>query len=154
MGNQILQVQRPRKIRINGFIVDPSQLKLAKWIFQTYPETAENVKVQNQKLKNTYMKLLCGNIKTLYHTPLRKITEDELSKACKDLSDLTQAGFTLDWLESKVDKISSEKKSYEERIVELKQEVKQLKLTVSDLKGQRKKEEAKLKKRPSWIQVG
>lgn len=153
MGNQF-QVQRPRKVRVNGFIVDHSQLTLAKWIFQTYPETAVNVKVQNQKLKNTYMKLLCGNIETLYHTPLRHITEAELSKAVKDLSDLTQAGFKLEWLESKVDKISLEKKSYEERIVELKLEVNQLKLAVSDLKLQRKKEKAKLKNRPSWIQVG
>lgn len=153
MGNQF-QVQRLRKVRINGFVVDYSQLTLAKWIFQTYPETAVNVKVQNQKLKNTYMKLLCANIKTLYHTPLRHITEPELSKAFKDLSDLTQVGFKLDWLESKVDKISLEKKSYEERIVELKLEVNQLKMTVSNLKVERKKEKAKLKKRPSWIHVG
>lgn len=87
------------------------------------------------------------------HLPLRTLSEDKLSKATKDLSDLTQAGFNLDWLESKLAKISLEKKTSEDRIVELKEEVKKLVMTMSDLRRERKKEKAKLKKKPCWIEV-
>ncbi|XP_019089981.1 PREDICTED: MATH domain and coiled-coil domain-containing protein At2g42465-like [Camelina sativa] len=152
MGNQF-QLHRRKKIRVNGFVIDASNITLAKWIFQTYPETTDNVKVQNQSLRNTYMNLLCRTIGILYHTPLGYLTEAELTKASKDLHDLTQVGFKLDWLNSKFDKVSSEKKTSEERIVELKLEVKKLVMTVSDLKVERKNEKKKLKKQPSWIHL-
>ncbi|EOA22798.1 hypothetical protein CARUB_v10003516mg [Capsella rubella] len=99
------------------------------------------------------MNLLCHTIGVLYHTPLCYLTEAELSKASKDLYDLTQAGFKLDWLHSKLDNVSSEKKASEERIKELKLEVNQLVMTMSDLKDERKKEKTKLKKQPSWIHL-
>ncbi|CAA7034023.1 unnamed protein product [Microthlaspi erraticum] len=152
MGNK-LWLARQRKIRINGFIIDASQMTLANWIFQHYPETATNVKLQNHELRTTYMHLLFGIIETLYHTPLRTLSEDELSKATKDVADLTQAGFKLEWLESKLAKISLEKKTSEDRVVELKEEVKKLVQTVSDLNRERKKEKAKLKKKPCWIEI-
>lgn len=125
-----------------NFIIGASQMTLANWIFQHHPETATNVKLQNHELRTTYM-----------HLPLRTLSEDKLSKATKDLSDLTQAGFNLDWLESKLAKISLEKKTSEDRIVELKEEVKKLVMTMSDLRRERKKEKAKLKKKPCWIEV-
>lgn len=129
-------------------------MTLAKWIFQTYPETTDNVKVQNQDLRNTYMNLLCNTIGILYHTPLGYLTEAELSKVSKDSYDLTQAGFKLEWLQSKLDMVSLEKKTSEERIVELKLEVKKLVMTVTDLNSERKREKKKLKKQPTWIHAG
>ncbi|KAG7607981.1 hypothetical protein ISN44_As05g002670 [Arabidopsis suecica] len=97
------------------------------------------------------MNLLCDIIGILYHTPLGYLTEAELSKASKDMCDLTQAGFNLDWLQSKLDMVSLEKKTSEERILELKLEVKKLVMTATDLNSKRKKEKKKLKKQPSWI---
>lgn len=137
-------MQRQRKITVHGFILDPSQVNLANWIFQTYPETAVNVKLQDDELRTRYMNLLIGIIKILCHKPLRDLTGDELSKASKDLSDVTQAGFCVEWLASKLEKVSLEKKSSEARIRELKQEVKKLKLTMLE-------EKAKLKRNPCWI---
>ncbi|CAH2047799.1 unnamed protein product [Thlaspi arvense] len=141
MRNQ-LQIQR--KVTVNGFILDPSQVKLANWIFQTYPETAVNVKLQDDELRTRYMSLLLGIIKRLYHKPLRGLTEDELSKVSKELSDVKRAGFSVEWLASKLARVSSEKKTSEDRIRELKKELQQLKLTVSE-------EKSKLNKRPCWI---
>jgi len=53
MGDQIPLLHRRRKIRVNGFAIDSCHITLAKWIFQTYPETTDHVKVQNQALRNT-----------------------------------------------------------------------------------------------------
>ncbi|CAH8313095.1 unnamed protein product [Eruca vesicaria subsp. sativa] len=141
IGNQI---KRQRKVTAHGFIIASSQVKLANWIFKAYPETSANVKLQDDVLRTRYMNLLFSIIKILHHKPLSDLTEDELSKASKKLSDVTQAGFSVEWLASKLEKVSLEKKTSEDRIRELEQEVEKLKLTMSE-------EKAKLKKQPSWI---
>ncbi|VVB13075.1 unnamed protein product [Arabis nemorensis] len=141
MGNQL---QRQKKITSHGFIIDPSEVKLADWIFQTYPETAVNVKLQDDELRTRYMNLLFGIIKRLYHKTLRDLNDDDLTKASKELSDVIQAGFSVEWLALKLEKVSLEKKTSETRIRELKEEVKKLKLAMLE-------EKAKLKKKPCWI---
>lgn len=141
MGNQL---QRQRKVTAHGFIIASSQVKLANWIFKTYPGTSANVKLQDDVLRTRYINLLFNIIKRLYHKRLSDLTEDELSKASQELSDVTQAGFSVEWLASKLEKVSLEKKTSEDRIRELEEEVEKLKLTMSE-------EKAKLKKQPSWI---
>ncbi|CAN7113483.1 unnamed protein product [Brassica rapa subsp. narinosa] len=103
-----------------------------------------NVKLQDDVLRTRYMNLLFSVIKRLYHKPLSDLTEDELSKASLELSDVTQAGFSVEWLASKLEKVTLEKKTSEDRIRELEEEVEKLKLTMSE-------EKVKLKKQPSWI---
>ncbi|XP_006398808.2 MATH domain and coiled-coil domain-containing protein At2g42470 [Eutrema salsugineum] len=136
MGNQL---QRQRKITVHGFILEPSQVNLANWIFQKYPEIAVNVKLQDDELRTRYMNLVLGIIKSLYHKPLRDLTNDKLIKVSKELSDVTQAGFKVDWLASKLKKVSLEKKTSEDRIRKLRQEVQKLKLTISEKKKKKKK---------------
>ncbi|XP_018475987.1 MATH domain and coiled-coil domain-containing protein At2g42470-like [Raphanus sativus] len=141
MGNQL---QRQRKVTAHGFIIASSQVKLANWIFKTYPETSANVKLQDDVLRTRCINLLFNIIKRLYHKRLSDLTDDELSKASQELSDVTQAGFSVEWLASKLEKLSLEKKTSEDRIRELEEEVEKLKLSMSE-------EKAKLKKQPSWI---
>lgn len=146
MGNQI---ETQSNTSVNGFIVDPSMVKLANCIFKLHPETAVNVRLQNQELRTTYMNLLLCIIKTLYHKPLHDLSDSELSKASKDLSDLALAGFNLHWLKSKLGKVCLDKENLrasEARIGELEQQVKKLEVMMSDLKAELEKEKVKLKK--------
>lgn len=144
------QVQKQSKTNVNDFIVDPSQMTLAEWIFKTYPETAVNLQSQNQQVRTYYMNILFGIHETLYHKKTGKLSDAEVRKASKGLSDLTKAGFEVGWLRSKLDEIVSletkERNACEARIVELKQEVKKLESMMSSLKVELKNEKAKLKK--------
>ncbi|KAL0671733.1 hypothetical protein Bca4012_034437 [Brassica carinata] len=76
---------------------------------------------------------------TLYNNPLEKLTESELSKVSKDLLDLTQAGFKLEWLREKLEKASVERKKlagYEAQALELGKQLKNLELMMCNLKAE------------------
>ncbi|VVB13081.1 unnamed protein product [Arabis nemorensis] len=146
MGNQLVTQSNTTTVSANGFIVEATHVELANWIFKSYPETTVHVQLQNQELRTTYMNVLFMTIKTLYHK--KNLSESELSKASKDLSDLTQAGFKLDWLRSKLDKVSLEMKKRndsEARIVELEHKYNKLELMMSDLKVELREKKAKFK---------
>ncbi|XP_023637644.1 MATH domain and coiled-coil domain-containing protein At3g58270-like [Capsella rubella] len=128
MGNQM---ETQSKIIVTDFIVDPSQVKLTNWIFQHHPETAVKVKLQNQKLRTTYMNLLFGVIQTLYYKSPHDLSKSEISKDSEILSDLTQVG--------------KNRRASEARIGELEKQVKKLELMMSDVKTGLEKEKAKLK---------
>ncbi|KAF2599617.1 hypothetical protein Bca4012_047371 [Brassica carinata] len=119
---------------VNGFVVESWQVSLAKWIFETYPETALNVQSQNPKLRTYYMNVLFGIIRKLYHK--RSLSDAELSKISNWLSYLTQAGFKVEWLWSKLDTEKKERDACEARIVELKQKVKKLEGAMSGIKAE------------------
>ncbi|XP_010456378.1 PREDICTED: MATH domain and coiled-coil domain-containing protein At2g42465 [Camelina sativa] len=145
MGNHM---ETQSKNVVHDFIVDPSQEKLMHWIFQHHPETAVKFKLQNQQLRTTYMNILLGIINTLYYKPLHDLSESQLSKASKDLSDLTQVGFNLQWLRLKLRKVCFDRKNHrvsEVRIGELEKQVKKLEVMMSDVKAGLEKEKAKLK---------
>lgn len=74
-----------------------------KEIFEKHPDLALNFNLKNQNLKNVYMGFLLDLIKTLSKSP-KELTSDDLNFADSALSDLTKAGFMLDWLRQKLDK--------------------------------------------------
>lgn len=144
------QVQRQIKTNfVNGFIVDSSQTNLAKWIFETYPETVANVQSRDQQVRTYYMNILFRIHEMVYHKKTSKFSDSKLRKASKGLSSLTKAGFEVEWLRSKLDEMVSlkrkEREACEARIVELKQEMKKLEVMMSGLKVELKNEKAKLK---------
>ncbi|CAA7047331.1 unnamed protein product [Microthlaspi erraticum] len=132
-----------------GFQILYSQVFLVSWIFDEHPDFAVNVRPKNQRVKTTYMNILLDLIETLDKPP-RSITESELSNAQSDLIDLTEAGFKLDWLKTKLDEVSLERKKANatdgSRVQELEEHIKNLKVelneekiktaTVSDLKDE------------------
>ncbi|XP_010431450.1 PREDICTED: MATH domain and coiled-coil domain-containing protein At3g58280-like [Camelina sativa] len=88
---------------VKGFPVLESQVNQVKEIFEKHPDLASNFNVKNQNLKNVYMGILLDLIKTLSKSP-KELTEEDLNLAVSTLSDLTKAGFMLDWLNQKLDK--------------------------------------------------
>lgn len=74
-----------------------------KETFEKHPDLTSNLILKNQNLKNIYMGFLLDLIKTLSKSP-KELTEDDLNFADSTLSDLTKAGFMLDWLRQKLDR--------------------------------------------------
>ncbi|CAN6976271.1 unnamed protein product, partial [Brassica oleracea var. botrytis] len=108
---------------INGFVVELWDERLVRWIFKTYPETALNVQCQNPEQRTYFM---------------------------NNLRYLTEAGFKVEWLWSKLEMKKHEayldrkkRDSCEARIVKLKLELKKLDGAMSGLKAELKNEEAK-----------
>ncbi|CAA7062298.1 unnamed protein product [Microthlaspi erraticum] len=80
--------------------------------------------------KTTYTNLLHNLIKLL-NKPPHSFTETDLSNAHSELIDLTEAGFELDWLKTKLADISLESKksnSDGSRVQELEKHIKNLKV--------------------------
>ncbi|KAG7634869.1 unnamed protein product [Arabidopsis thaliana] len=88
---------------VKGFHVLDSQVNQVKEIFEKHPDLATNLVLKNQNLKNVYMGFLLDLIKTLSKLP-KELTEEDLNFADSTLSDLTNAGFMLDWLRLKLNR--------------------------------------------------
>ncbi|CAH2047546.1 unnamed protein product, partial [Thlaspi arvense] len=100
-----------------------------KGLFTKHPDIAVNLKPKSQFVKTTYMNLLLGLIETL-NKPPHSFSETELSNARRELMDLTEASFKLDWLKTKLDEVSLERKKASAdsiRVRELEEQVKNLK---------------------------
>ncbi|CAH2048198.1 unnamed protein product [Thlaspi arvense] len=78
---------------------------LAKGRASRYTSNPSRKRPKNQWVKTTYMNILLGLIETL-NKPLHSFTEAEVSNAERDLIELTEAGFKLDWLKIKLDDVS------------------------------------------------
>ncbi|KAL0671734.1 hypothetical protein Bca4012_034438 [Brassica carinata] len=94
---------------INGFKVLASHVTLVRKIFADHPDIAVGFKPKNQVLKTAYMNVLIGLINTL-NKPSHNHSEAELTKADSELSELEEVGFKLDWLKSKLEEFSLERK--------------------------------------------
>ncbi|VVB03116.1 unnamed protein product [Arabis nemorensis] len=124
-------------VYVNGFQVVDSQVNSAKWIFETYPETALYIQPQVPELKTAYMNISIRIYETLYNSSLEMLTEAEIVNVSKSLLDLTLAGFKLEWLREKLEKVSVERKklsSYEAQARELGKQLKNLELMMCNLK--------------------
>ena len=90
---------------------------------------------ENQWVQTKYMYLL-GLVETLSKSP-QSLSATELSNAQRDLTALTEAGFKLDWLNSKLEEVSLEwkKASHSDgsSVQQLKEQVKNVELSLSDL---------------------
>nr|VDD16063.1 unnamed protein product [Brassica oleracea] len=135
----VLPEKKKETVCVNGFQVRDSQVKSAKWIFETYPETVLYIQPRDPQLKTAYMNILLRIYEKLYNSPLEKLTEGELSNISKGLLDLTQAGFKLEWLREKLEKVSLERKKlsgYEAQAKELEKQLKSLELMMCNLKAE------------------
>ncbi|CAA7018210.1 unnamed protein product [Microthlaspi erraticum] len=114
-----------------------SQVGSVTRLFTKHPDIAVNVRPKNQLAKTTYMNLLLGLIKTL-DKPLISITDTELSNAHSELIELTDvAGFKLDWLKTKLDEMSLERKKANadgSRVRELEDQIQNLKAELDEEK--------------------
>ncbi|KAG2317150.1 hypothetical protein Bca52824_020272 [Brassica carinata] len=72
-------------------------------LFKKHPDIAVNFKPKNQLVKTTYMTILLHLIETLKKPP-HSISETEVWIAGNELIELTEAGFKLDWLKTKLQK--------------------------------------------------
>ncbi|CAA7029631.1 unnamed protein product [Microthlaspi erraticum] len=100
---------RNETIDYNGFHVLNSQVYSVSRLFVEHPDIAENLRFKNQVLKTTCMNILLGLIQTLDKPP-HSISETELSDAHSQLIELTEAGFKLDWLKTKLAEVTLERK--------------------------------------------
>ncbi|CAA7038141.1 unnamed protein product [Microthlaspi erraticum] len=127
LDSRVLPEKKNETVCVNGFQVLHSQVTSANWIFDTYPETALYIRPQDPQLKTAYMNILLRIYETLYHSFLEKLTDAELRNLSKGLLDLTQAGFKLEWLREKLEKVSVERKKlfdYEAHALDLEKELK------------------------------
>ncbi|KAL9302552.1 MATH domain and coiled-coil domain-containing protein [Arabidopsis thaliana] len=130
------------KLTIEVYIKVAEVVKSVSWIFVKHPDTAVHFLPKNKLVKKAHMNTLLCLIKTLRKPPL-SLSETELSNAYSELTKLTEVGFKLDWLKSKLEKASLERKksvSDGSQVQQLKEQVKNLELTVWDLKVELEKE--------------
>lgn len=110
-----------------------------------HPDLATDFKLNGKCLKTAYMNLLLGLIETLRRPPL-SFSDSELSNANSELSELTKAGFKLDWLKGKLEDISLKRKNAIDdgsRVKEVEKRINNLKVTLSDLKVELEFEKAR-----------
>ncbi|EOA29401.1 hypothetical protein CARUB_v10025690mg [Capsella rubella] len=101
--------EKKETLDINGFQVFASQAASARKIFTEHPDFADDFKPKNQVVKTEYMNVLLNLIETL-NKPSQNHSETELSNAHMELSELMEQGFKLDWLQSKLDEVSLQRK--------------------------------------------
>ncbi|CAN7030983.1 unnamed protein product [Brassica rapa subsp. trilocularis] len=133
---------------------------LVKWIIKEHPETAIGFKSQKSETRAyDLMSDISYIIRKLRHQ--RTLSDAELRRTSDKLAYLTEAGLNVEWLRPNLEVKKREayverkkRDACEARIVELKQEVKKLKLAKSGLKAELKNEEAKLNPRSFWNLLG
>ncbi|KAL1187982.1 MATH domain and coiled-coil domain-containing protein [Cardamine amara subsp. amara] len=121
-----------------GFKVSYTQVPLVSWIFAEHPDLAEDFKPKNHLVKTAYMNILLGLIEILNRPPM-SFSEAELRNAHSELRELTEeAGFNLDWLKTKLEEVSLERKNAiadGSLVEELEEHVKNLKLELDNEKA-------------------
>ncbi|CAA7031283.1 unnamed protein product [Microthlaspi erraticum] len=119
---------------VRGFQVLYHQVVSVGRLFIEHPDIALNLRLTNQFLKTTYMNVLLGLVETL-NKPPHDISETELSNAGSELIDLTDVGFKLDWLKTKLDEVTLERKKSNVQVQELEEHIKNLTLDLNKEKG-------------------
>ncbi|KAF8111536.1 hypothetical protein N665_0074s0066 [Sinapis alba] len=130
----------------NGFNIIASQAGPVRDMFVHHPDFAVDVIPKNQGVKTAYMNLLLGLVGTLRKSPQSCLSVTELSNAQSELAELKEAGFKLDWLDSRLEEISLERKKVVSDgpwVQQLEEQIKSVELTLSDLKVELDKERIK-----------
>ncbi|KFK35054.1 hypothetical protein AALP_AA5G228600 [Arabis alpina] len=97
-------------VDFNGFEILRSQVEQAKEIFEKHPDITSNLDLKNAWVKNAYVDVLISLTETLSKSP-KGLTEEDLNFAASAFSDLTKAGFKLDWLSPKLDQALEEQRA-------------------------------------------
>ncbi|KAL0861885.1 hypothetical protein Bca101_041003 [Brassica carinata] len=136
-GGEVEDVSNKKKktVDINGFQVFASQVTKVGKIFTEHPDIAKDFKPTKQEVKTAYMNVLLRVIKTL-HKPPKSLSETRLSKASSELNELIDVGFKLDWLKSKLEEVTLERKKTDadgSRVQQLEELVKNLALKFDEV---------------------
>ncbi|KAG2324801.1 hypothetical protein Bca4012_039303 [Brassica carinata] len=94
---------------VNGFHVLPSQVESVKRLFKRHPDIAVGFRSKNQLLRNSCMNSLLSLIETLCQ-PLEDLSNEDLVGADIALTYVKDLGFSVDWLEKKLDQVKEKKK--------------------------------------------
>ncbi|CAH8265706.1 unnamed protein product [Arabidopsis lyrata] len=126
-------LEKKETVDINGFQVLASQITPARKLFAVHPDLADDFKPKNQVVRTEYMNVLLNLIETL-NKPSQDHSETELSNAHSKLSELTEAGFKLEWLKSKLDEVSLKRKKADADVQQLDERLKNLEQMKLDFK--------------------
>ncbi|KAG2309499.1 hypothetical protein Bca52824_029247 [Brassica carinata] len=96
-------------VDFRGFHVLNRQAVSVSNIFAQHPDVAVDIRSSIREVKTAYMNLLLGLVETLDKAP-QSLSESELTNAESELSELTEAGFKLDWLRLKLEEVSLKRK--------------------------------------------
>ncbi|XP_019092650.1 PREDICTED: MATH domain and coiled-coil domain-containing protein At2g42465-like [Camelina sativa] len=110
-----------------------------------HPDIAIDFKLNCKGLKTAYMNTIISLIETLCRPP-KSFSETELCSIDSDLRELTEAGFKLDWLKTKLEEVSLLRKKEiadDLRVQKLEERVKSVQLTLSDIIVELETEKAK-----------
>ncbi|KAL1201596.1 MATH domain and coiled-coil domain-containing protein [Cardamine amara subsp. amara] len=147
-SENVVQEIEPVKetMNVNGFEVFSSQVESVSHIFKRHPDIAIGFRPKNQQIRRAYMDALLSLIEMMCQSP-EKLTENDLTNADETLVDLTDAGFKLDWLKTKLNEISEKKKMEQvsgPRLQTMEEQLQKLKQMFLDLESelQKEKEEA------------
>ncbi|XP_010508567.1 PREDICTED: MATH domain and coiled-coil domain-containing protein At2g42475-like [Camelina sativa] len=99
---------------INGFQVPYTQVSSVSWMFAEHPDIAVDFKPKSQLVRTAYMNVLLSLMEKL-NKPPQSLSVADLINAYNDLSKLTEAGFKLDWLKTKLDKLSLKREKEKEK---------------------------------------
>ncbi|XP_010508571.1 PREDICTED: MATH domain and coiled-coil domain-containing protein At2g42470-like [Camelina sativa] len=139
------EVTRKGMLDLNGFEVHYTKGVLVSKIFAKHPDIAVDVKPTNQVVKTAYMDVLLSLIETLRKPP-QSFSNADVGKALRNLKELTEAGFRLDWLKEKLDEVVSKRKNATDdgsQVKEMEEHIKSLELVLLNLKVELNKEKAK-----------
>ncbi|WZY91562.1 hypothetical protein YC2023_063891 [Brassica napus] len=134
-GGDVSNNKKKKTIDINGFQVFASQVTKVGKIFTEHPDIALDFKPTKQEVKTAYMNVLLRVIKTL-NKPPKSLSETRLNKASSELSELMDVGFKLDWLKSKLEEVSLERKKPDVdgyQVQQLEERVKHLQLKLDEV---------------------
>ncbi|XP_048609621.1 MATH domain and coiled-coil domain-containing protein At2g42470-like isoform X4 [Brassica napus] len=115
-----------------------SQTGPVRDIFVQQPDCEVDFILKNQGMKTEYMNLLLGLVGMLRKSP-QSLSVTELNNAQSELTVLKEAGFNLDWLNSRLQEVSLERNktmSDGSRVQQLEGRMKNVELTLSDLKDE------------------
>ncbi|CAN6884992.1 unnamed protein product [Brassica oleracea] len=115
-----------------------SQTGPVRDIFVQQPDCEVDFILKNQDMKTEYMNLLLGLVGMLRKSP-QSLSVTELNNAQSELTVLKEAGFNLDWLNSRLQEVSLERNktmSDGSRVQQLEGRMKNVELTLSDLKDE------------------
>ncbi|KFK37094.1 hypothetical protein AALP_AA4G212400, partial [Arabis alpina] len=106
-GYESGQFGKKELVNFRGFHVLPSQIIPLSRIYAKHPNFAVHIKPSCKKFKTAYINMLLRIIETL-DKPLESFSNTDIPLAYETLNDLTEMGFKLGWLKTKLDEISLE----------------------------------------------
>ncbi|XP_010427747.1 PREDICTED: MATH domain and coiled-coil domain-containing protein At3g58440-like [Camelina sativa] len=117
--NVLMEIQPVKEtVDINGFEVVSSKVESVRRIFERHPDIAVEFRAKNQHLRNACMNFLLSLIETMCQS-LEELSNEDLVESDIALTYLRDAGFKVDWLEKKLDKLKEKKQEEQSGLARL-----------------------------------